>query len=608
MDSMKERKYKDAYPLNTINKIRNILNEMGILTIENTWTHSADHFFSVTISVINSTLSTNGKGTTYEYALASAYGELMERLQNQAPFHLNTDVSKDAITYKNFFYAPDEKQLSDHDLLNNQNEWVNEKLSNLDETIDKQTLLTKWKQISYEDIPCDFIGIPFYNMNQKTTSYIPIKMLSKMYMSNGMCAGNTAEEALVQGISEILERNVNKRVINEKLTPPTIPKEFIKKYPKINDMIIQIESSGNFEVILKDCSFEEGFPVIGILFIDKDTQTYFIKFGSHPIFELAVERTLTELLQGQDVRQMKGTWEFSYKSSIKDSHNNMINILVNGYGEYPVEFFRSKESYEFKPPIDTNKMNNKELLNYLTQLIQKSGHDVLVRDVSFLGFPSFHVIVPNLSEVEEIDDIKQLDNYAQFLKIKKSVRSLQSLNNEELIELSNLIEEHNIGFETSIMQYLNIPTCKNFPWYYTNFGLLSTAIYCKTNNYAYALGKIETLLISLKSNSSNVQMITYYKCLRDYLAGKTYNQTNQEIKKELSTFYQSKMISGIIHEIGNPDTIFKNYPLISCFHCSNCNLITSCPHLETERVYKLLKEKYAISNLHNESLLNVFHP
>ena len=51
-----------------------------------------------------------------------------------------------------------------------------------------------------------------------------------------------------------------------------------------------------------------------------------IKFGSHPIFELALERTLTELLQGQDVRNMKGVKEFSYKNPIDNEVANLIGM------------------------------------------------------------------------------------------------------------------------------------------------------------------------------------------------------------------------------------------------------------------------------------------
>src|SRR5690349_12678031 len=141
MSSISVRKYKDELPLNTINRIRNILNGLGILTVEKSWAHSADGFYSVTVLIAGTTFSTNGKGTTYEYALASAYGELMERLQNQAPFRLNTDVSQEAIEYPGFFYAPDEKQMSVDELLYSDDEWIKEKLARLDPGIDKRELL-----------------------------------------------------------------------------------------------------------------------------------------------------------------------------------------------------------------------------------------------------------------------------------------------------------------------------------------------------------------------------------------------------------------------------------------------------------------------------------
>ncbi|MBF8984390.1 YcaO-like family protein [Lutibacter sp. B2] len=90
------------------------------------------------------------------------------------------------------------------------------------------------------------------------------------------------------------------------MTPPTIPKSYLEDFPKINNMIKQIDSNGNYEVIVKDCSLNKGYPVVCVLYINKDDQTYFIKFGAHPIFEIAVERTLTELFQGQNIKSMKG--------------------------------------------------------------------------------------------------------------------------------------------------------------------------------------------------------------------------------------------------------------------------------------------------------------
>ena len=606
MYPIKTRKYKDKLPLNTINQIRNILNDLGILTVENAWAHSADGFYSVTVSITNTTISTNGKGTTYEYALASAYGELMERLQNQAPFRLNTDVSKEAIEYLGFFYAPDEKRFSLDELLNNDEEWITTKLSKLDTDVSKMELLSKWQHISYEKPPCDFIAVPFCNLNSGKLSHIPVKMLSKMYMSNGMCAGNTNEEALVQGISEVLERNVNKRVMAERITPPTIPKEYIDKFPRIVEMIKQIELSGNVEVIMKDCSLGYNFPVVGVIYINKDDQTYFIKFGAHPAFEIAAERTLTELLQGQDIKNMRGVWEFSYKSNITDEHSNLINILVNGCGWYPNEFFGTKQSYEFKPFTDVSYMNNKEMVKYLVQMLHDMNYYVYARNVSFLGLPAFHVIVPGLSEIEEINnDIKELDDYAAFVRFKRLIRNMENISTNEITELAKFIEHKKFDSNTTILQLLNLPISQDLPWYYSNANLLATALYCKSEDYTSAFRVFSYFFSNLIPNSFNPSMLTYYKCLRDYLAARSEGLTHIHIIDLLGSFYPVHIIMGIINEFGSPENIFSNYGLIHCFDCEGCQLKSRCPYNETEKVFKIIKEKYLSSKINQEDLISL---
>lgn len=605
MDSIRGRKYKDELPLNTINRIRNILNDLGILTVEIGWQHSADSFYSVTVSVANTTLSTNGKGTTYEYALASAYGELMERLQNQAPFRLNTDVSQEAIEYLDFFYAPDEKQMSLDELLYSEDEWIKAKLSMLNPEAFKRTLLEKWQCISYEKLSCDFMTVPFCNLNSGKLSYIPMKMVSKMYMSNGMCAGNTPEEALVQGISEALERYVNKRIISERITPPSIPKEYIKKFPRINEMIAQIELSGNYEVILKDCSLGKGCPVIGVIYINKDDQTYFVKFGAHPAFEIAAERTLTELLQGQDIKSMRGVWEFSYKSNMSDEHHNLINILANGCGWYPNELFGSNASYEFTPFVDVREMNNKEMLKYLVDRLKGMGYDVYARNVSFLGFPAFHVIVPGLSEIEEIDDLKEISDYEAFVKVKRFIRNMDEVSNDELLKLAAYLESKRFGLDTNVLQLLNLPINKSLPWYYVNVDLFVMALYCKTGEFIKASSVLSRFLGCIEPNSFNRGMLTYYKCLRDYLGARADGIPKNVILDLIGKFYPLHIVTGIIEEFGSLEAIFKKHDLIKCFECKDCELKIDCLYKETEKVFRIIKDRYAVSKIIQTDLKNL---
>ena len=73
--------YKDDSPINTVNRIKNILNDYGIKTIERWNDSGVPYCYSLRVSVFGTVFGVNGKGVTKEFALASGYGELMERLQ-----------------------------------------------------------------------------------------------------------------------------------------------------------------------------------------------------------------------------------------------------------------------------------------------------------------------------------------------------------------------------------------------------------------------------------------------------------------------------------------------------------------------------------------------
>lgn len=158
-------------------------------------------------------------------------------------------------------------------------------------------LLDKWQKVSYEAVPSDFIALPFMNINSRRISYISIEMISL-----------------------------------QKIVPPTIPRTYLAKFSQIAGMISAIEAKGNFEVIVRDCSLGKGFPVVAVIYINKDNQSYFVKFGAHPVLEIAAERILTELLQGQDVKNMLGVREFEYRHNLSGLPDNIIGIMVNGSG------------------------------------------------------------------------------------------------------------------------------------------------------------------------------------------------------------------------------------------------------------------------------------
>ncbi|MBS4536626.1 YcaO-like family protein [Clostridium sp. D2Q-14] len=598
INSFKSRKFKDDIPSNTINKIRGLLNDTGIFTIEENWKNSAKGFHSVTIKIPNTNLQTNGKGTSYEYALASGYAELLERLQNQAQFRLSVDISPEALKYRDFYYAPDEEYVDIDEILASDEDWIVYQIDKLDTYSGKKDLLNHWKMMSDEDSDKDFVTLPYMNINNDKISHIPVKMISKLYMSNGMCAGNSMEEALVQGISEIFERAVNKEIINNRITPPTIPRYEINKYPRLDNMISEIESSGNFKVIIKDCSLDKGYPVTGVILINKDNNSYFVKFGSHPKFEISLERTLTELLQGQDVKNMMGITEFSYMNHIDDA-DNLMGILVNGSGRYPKEFFETEPSYTFESIQDVGEATNRDMLEYLVNILYKENYEVFIRDVSYLGFPSYHVIVPGFSEVEEVVDTLSLDKYLEFRKVKSLIRKHNNLEFEDIENIIKHLKKYNGN--GLVVQFLNLPTSNIFPWYYTSLDLFVGALYYKIRDYNNAYLHFDNYVKKLRyipiNQQYNNMMQNYYKCARDYIGCRIDNKKREEIIEFLSNFYPNNIIAGVIGDIENNDEILKKYGELECWNCNKCRLKNNCSYQEVEKIYRLLKDKYNESNI-----------
>lgn len=596
-------KYKDAFPVNTINKIRNILGEAGLLTIETNWKNSVEGFYSVSVIIEDTDLMTNGKGSSAQFALASAYGEMMERLQNFCTFRLSLDVSPEAFRYQDFYYAPDEVILSMNDILHSKEDWITWQLSRLKPDSSSRELLNLWQLVSYENVSGDFVALPYFNLHNGKISHIPVKMVSKMYMSNGMCAGNTPEEALVQGISEILERYVNKKVIREKLVPPTVPREYLTKFPRLSAMIDGIETSGNFEVIMKDCSLGEGLPVVGVIFINKSDQSYFVKFGAHPAFEIAAERTLTELLQGQEIKRMMGVREFSYRNEEYNDPNNLMGILVNGSGVYPTEFFGRQYSYPFQGFPEVNIESNRGMFANIIQTLFSNGYDIYIRDVSFLGFPSFHVIIPGLSEIEDFDDTTSIIEYGEYNKIRKYLRDMGNWDEKRTKEVLNFLSKMKYSPDASVLELLNLPVKNNsFPWYYSNLDLFITSLYLWEEDFANAYESFNTYLINHAAHACSTGAIIYYKCLRDYIGARIERANDKKICELLEKFYPPDTIKGVFGEFKNVKNIITYQGFLNCWHCQCCPFQSQCLYPTTEKVYKILKEKYAVNPPSQEAL------
>jgi len=421
--------YKDADPMCTVQRIRDILRAHDIRVTEHWGDSKVPYCHSIRIQVEGCAFGVNGKGLTRELALASGYGELMERMQ--LGYIGNTQTQKTGI----YHHSPYPVISEDAQAIYNSNP---DRYARIADHANKLT----GSQICAEDMVLSLaekdgtIGtVSFAELFTGNKTQFPDKLLKILYSANGCAAGNTPEEAIVQAISEIVERHHHLYILDEQIGLPDVPDTLLEQYPVAYRIISFLRENG-FRVLVRDASLGTGFPVVCVYIINTKNGKYHTHFGAYPIFEIALERALTESFQGRTLDQIAQFSDF-YQTSVDgyDVGRNSIE-LVRGTCQKPIEFFVGQCSYSYDPEVGFSGKDNRALLRQCLDMFMQMGLEVLVRDSSALGFPTYQVIIPGYSEVFAHRLVPQLDanRYAAF--VKRAISDPPSASFQDLIGLA----------------------------------------------------------------------------------------------------------------------------------------------------------------------------
>ncbi len=532
---------KDKSPESTISMIKEILINLNV-QIDEQHTIELKQLYSVILRIKGTGIGVNGKGVTLELAYASAYGELMERMQNLFLYPAFPNYPDPSLLQDNakFIVCPDEKSLSIEEvwkkmpkkarraLFQAENKWCQNNIA------DSKILMM---QPHRNRLLC----VPYYRCESMEVIDLPLSHVYLHYGTNGMCAGNTPEEALVQGISEIIERYVNFRVVSEEISLSDISREQLAThFSQSLESIRLIEASGQYEVTVKDCSLGMGLPVVAVILVDLRYSRYFLKFGAHPIISIALERALTEMFQGRKLARFNDFRDFQYSQSLEDtsSYQNMMSIFRNGAAFYPASVFNSpKPQYPRRSEHYSRVFkSNRECLAFLLDIISANNWDLYIRDCNYLGFPSYHLIIPSVSEVHTIQDCTYY-RVGAFSKMSRKLRDIQSLSEGELGEVADFLKKSGAmnGVSTSLADLTNPFTSESFKWKKMSCILLYVLICYRLEDYKEAhlyLSKCLSL-----SNITNPRAARYYKCARDYIAAKMRNDSPNKTEHILRRIY-----------------------------------------------------------------------
>jgi len=220
-----------------------------------------------------------GKGSSPEQSQASACMELAERFSFFS-------FKKDEANFITDTYA--NLKQSGQPLL----PLVRLLLSVHDENTDIATL-----ERLIEDIPIQWVWAT--NLNSGEVLLVPFSWFYAINEFNGPSAGNTYEEAILQGISELVERHVCSLVNHHSLATPAIDPDSVTD-PVARELIDKFQKNG-IELYLNDFTLDTGIPTVGALAIDRSTfpnaSEIVYTAGTTPDPEKALIRAITEVAQ-----------------------------------------------------------------------------------------------------------------------------------------------------------------------------------------------------------------------------------------------------------------------------------------------------------------------
>ena len=216
--------FKDDSPQNTVARIKGILSTYGIETTEYWFESGVPGCHSVRVTVTGTVFGSNGKGVSRELALASGYGELMERLQIGRIFKGDRQKVGDVYSLKK-----SERNISAQELLQRNKTWYT-RWSDLVHKMTGVKFTEEELLQQYTDKNGEVPVTSYYCVNTNSREYLPTELLN-VYGTNGCAAGNTMEEAVVQAISEIVERQFSSYILAEQIPVADIPEQVLQSYP-----------------------------------------------------------------------------------------------------------------------------------------------------------------------------------------------------------------------------------------------------------------------------------------------------------------------------------------------------------------------------------------
>ena len=523
---------KDRSLESSILTLQGKLEALGIEVEENSWLNEIEGIWSVhVIDRDCPRIFTNGKGASQLAARASALGEYFERLSTNyfwTHFYLGKTVANN-----DFVHYPNEQWIKlDGD------RWPTALLTpELQQFYNPEgtTLASQLIDLNSGNAARGICAIPYKRLRDDKTVLFPVNLIGNLYVSNGMSAGNTLMEARTQALAEIFERDIKYKIIREGICLPDVPESVINRYPRIAAGIKGLRAAG-YGILIKDASLGGKYPVMNVTLLHPDDQGCFASFGAHPRFEVALERTLTELLQGRAIDGLTGFAAPGFDmEEIADSQNLEIHF-VDSSGVMSWDFLRDTPDFAF---TDWNfSSTTQEDYDWCVNTIHASGHDMYIADFTHLGVYACRIFVPGMSEIYPVEELEWENNTVGNL-VRPFALKLQDLNPAESNALLETLLDLDLAEELPVTTLIGLCADPNTTWADLRVGELKTLA-------ALASGRIEETLDGCawlaQFNEITPLRASVYRCVANILQLDAELSGSAHYEKNLQLMYGKDML------------------------------------------------------------------
>lgn len=499
---------KDAALEESIGKFKQKLKDLGFNIEEASWLNPVPNVWSVHLRDADCPQCfSNGKGASQKAALASALGEYFERLSTNyffADYYLGQDIAQGEFVHypsEKWFPIEDPQQLPEGILD-----------PYLRQYYDPEQQLTPDLLVDLQsgNEARGIVAMPYVRQADQKPVYIPQSIIANLYVSNGMSAGNSLYEARVQGLSEVFERFVKNKIIAEAISLPLIPDSVMQRYPSIQASIAKLEQEG-FPILAYDASLGGQYPVICVILLNPNNGTCFASFGAHPNFQVALERTVTELLQGRSLKDLDVFTPPSFDNADVAEVANLETHFIDSSGLISWDLFKQQADFEFVD-WDFSGTTEQEYHN-LMQIFNQRQQPVYIMDYNHLGVYACRIIVPGMSDIYPQDDLIYANNN-MGMEWREILLDLPHFHHEKATyqELLNELDAQGLDDAIRLREFIGIVPPPQSGWTTLRIGELKSMLHL-------ALGELEAALdwavwtLNMNSSVFTPERANYYRCL-----------------------------------------------------------------------------------------------